>query len=238
MDINFRFTAPEHSCSYLPVESARMEYLVVRQCSSREYGESMISGWRRFGHTLFHPTCPHCNQCRSLRVPAATFLPNRSQQRAIRANADVILKIGVPKVDRARIDLHEKYHEFQSEHVGWNFRGREDVEQYRDSFVNNPFDTLEFTYWLGTRLLGVGYVDDLPVGMSAIYFFYDPEVRDRSLGKFNVLKILEECQRRQKPHVYLGYFVEGCRSLQYKATFGPNESFDPATGSWSPFSRD
>ena len=36
------------------------------------------------------------------------------------------------------------------------------------------------------------------------------------------------------PHVYLGYFVGGCRSLEYKGRFRPNEVLTP-NGSWAPF---
>ena len=70
--------------------------------------------------------------------------------------------------------------------------------------------------------------------MSAIYFFYDPELRARSLGTFNVLCLLEECIVRGLTHLYLGYFVEGCRSLEYKANFKPNEVLRP-DGQWHGF---
>jgi len=66
-------------------------------------------------------------------------------------------------------------------------------------------------------------VDALPEGLSAIYFYYDPRERNRSPGTFNVLSILREAAARGLPHVYLGYYVEGCRSLEYKARFCPNE---------------
>jgi leucyl-tRNA---protein transferase len=35
-------------------------------------------------------------------------------------------------------------------------------------------------------------------------------------------------------HVYLGYYVEGCGSLEYKARFQPNEVPGP-DGEWVPF---
>ena len=36
------------------------------------------------------------------------------------------------------------------------------------------------------------------------------------------------------PHVYLGYFVDGCASLEYKARFRPNEVLG-ADGEWGAF---
>jgi arginine-tRNA-protein transferase len=80
----------------------------------------------------------------------------------------------------------------------------------------------------------VGYVDELPSSLSAIYFYYDPEERHRSLGTWNVLQIIQEARTRQRPYVYLGYFVAGCPSLEYKANFVPNEVREPG-GLWLPF---
>jgi arginine-tRNA-protein transferase len=77
-------------------------------------------------------------------------------------------------------------------------------------------------------------VDAVPKGLSAIYFFYDPEERRRALGTYNVLRLIEECRARGLPHLYLGYFVEGCASLAYKARFAPNEIRTPE-GKWVDF---
>jgi arginine-tRNA-protein transferase len=99
--------------------------------------------------------------------------------------------------------------------------------------VDNPFATEEWSYYAGNRLIGVGYVDRLPGALSAIYFFHDPDERRRSLGTFNVLAILEAARAQRIPYVYLGYYVEGCRSLEYKARFKANEVLAP-DGTWQP----
>jgi arginine-tRNA-protein transferase len=97
-------------------------------------------------------------------------------------------------------------------------------------FLRNPWDTEEWTYYLGERLMAVGYVDVLSEGLSAIYFFWDPGERHRSLGTFNILSLIASARHRGLPHVYLGYYVEGCRSLEYKARFRPNEML--IAGEW------
>ncbi len=63
----------------------------------------------------------------------------------------------------------------------------------------------------------------MPQGLSAIYFVHDPAQHRRSLGTFKILKLIEAARRRHVPHFYLGYYVEGCRSLEYKKKFHPNE---------------
>ena len=35
--------------------------------------------------------------------------------------------------------------------------------------------------------------------------------------------MIDRARRQRLPHVYLGYYVEGCRSLEYKRRFAPNE---------------
>ena len=123
---------------------------------------------------------------------------------------------------------------YQAYDKGWPLHPAKDAASYRESFVHNPAFTEEWCYFLGDDLIGVGYVDRLPTAMSAIYFFYEPALRDRSLGTWNVLCILADAARRGIPHVYLGYFVDGCRSLSYKANFRPNQTLQP-DGSWRDF---
>ncbi len=97
--------------------------------------------------------------------------------------------------------------------------------------MDNPFPTEEWSYFVGDRLIGVGYVDVLPGGLSAIYFFYDPDEKKRSLGTWNVLSLIDEARRRGLPHAYLGYYVAGCGSMAYKAAFRPHQLLGP-DGRW------
>jgi arginine-tRNA-protein transferase len=189
----------------------------------QEYQERLILGWRRFGFSIFRPKCPNCRACQSLRVLVEQFRPNRSQRRALKANRDVEVVIGEPTATDEKLALYDRFHAFQVDNKDWPEHAPKEVSSYIESFVDNPFPTQEWQYYIGEKLVGVGYVDLLPVAMSAIYFFYDPNERHRSLGTFNVLSIIQEASRRGIPHLYLGYFVEGCRSLEYKANFVPNQ---------------
>ena len=163
------------------------------------------------------------------------FRPDRSQRRARKANeGEVELRIGVPRVTRSRLALYDRYHAFQSDLKGWPQHPAKDPDSYAESFVYNPFPVEEWCYYLGRQLVGVGYVDVVPEGLSAIYFYYEPEERQRSLGTYNVLRALQYASHRHLAHVYLGYRVEGCISLQYKGRFRPNEVLGP-DGQWVPF---
>lgn len=224
-------------CAYLPDRDASLFYEIVLRLSREEYEQRLLEGWRRFGHALFRPACPACQACLSLRIPVADFRPNRSQRRCWKANAGILVRRIAPAgtLDLRKLYLYRRYHAFQHQHKHWPNDGRIDPEQYAESFLHNPFPTEEWTYHLDNRLLGVGYVDRLPAGLSAIYFFYDPDYRQRSLGTFHILSLIDEARRCQLPHVYLGYYVASCPSLEYKGRFQPNEIYHPALGRWVPF---
>jgi arginyl-tRNA--protein-N-Asp/Glu arginylyltransferase len=235
MESLLRFLAPAGPCGYLPQETWRLEYEFFSELSAAEYLKRMENGWRRFGVSVFRPQCPACNACRSLRVLVDRFQPNRSQRRVRKANEKTIrLQIGSPSVTRAKLELYDRYHAFQAETKGWPWHEPKDVTSYTHSFVENPFPTEEWCYYFGDRLVGAGYVDLLPGAWSAIYFFYDPQERRRSLGTWNVLNVIDRSRQAKIPYVYLGYYVEGCPSMEYKACFTPNQIRGP-DGSWRDF---
>jgi arginine-tRNA-protein transferase len=168
-------------------------------------------------------------------VLADRFRPDRSQRRARRANEGAVrLVIGQPSVSRAKLDLYDRFHAFQSETKGWPWHFPKDAASYVSSFVDNPFPVQEWCYYLDGQLVGVGYVDDLPGALSAIYFIHDPDERSRSLGTWNVLSILDYAAQRHIPYVYLGYYVADCSSLAYKARFVPNQLLGE-DGRWHDF---
>jgi leucyl-tRNA---protein transferase len=196
-----------------------------------EYMQRMHVGWRRFGYALFRPACAGCRMCQSLRIPVAGFRPSQSQRRAWRQNHGTLtLQIeNTPSSSPEKLDLLERFHRYGHEVKGWPADAGD-----LGLLLANPFRTEEWCYYVEGRLIGVGYVDALAGGLSAIYFYYDPGERHRSPGTYNVLAMIESARQRSLPHVYLGYYVEGCRSLDYKARFRPNEVLG-ADGSWVPF---
>jgi arginine-tRNA-protein transferase len=245
METIFHYVAPPSPCGYLPHREWSLEYEYVARMSQAEYLSHLLDNWRRFGNMLFRPVCGSCQACRSLRVDVADFRPDRSQRRCRQANQTVIeLCIGKPSVNRANLSLYDRYHAFQADHKGWPHHAPRDAASYAESFVHHPFPVEEWCYYLNGQLIGVGYVDVLPAspkgskeavgGLSAIYFFYDPRQRERSLGTWNILCLIEEAARRQLPFVYLGYYVEGCVSMSYKTRFVPNQIRGPE-GGWRTF---
>jgi arginine-tRNA-protein transferase len=220
------------ACEYRPDQQSQLYYEVLPHMTPAEYSQRLKGGWRRFGPVVFRPECPACDLCQSLRVVASEFRPSRSQRRAWDRNeGELEMHIGPPAIDEDRLDLFTRFHAHGHQTKGWP--EPEGDETRLRLAATNPFLTEEWTYWAAGRLIGVSYVDVLPAGLSAIYFVHAPEEHRRSLGIFNILKIIEAARRRGLPHVYLGYYVDGCRSLTYKAAFRPNEVL--AGGRWNRF---
>ena len=222
--------APPSPCDYLPGRISRLRYELVPDISPADYMSRLREGWRRFGPIAFRPECPACRMCQSLRVLVTAFRPNESQRRAWRRNAaEVELRIGRPVVSADRLDVLARFHEHGRLTKGWPAG-----DTSLDLFVRNPFPIEEWTYYVDSRLVAVGYVDALPAGLSAIYFYWDPDASGRSPGTFNILKLIAAAAQRRLPHVYLGYYVPGCRSLEYKGRFRPSEILG-RDGAWAPF---
>jgi len=229
------FTNPRSRCGYLPDRDWRLEHRIAHEITIDEYAALILQGWRHFGRTLFRPRCRGCDACRAIRIDVDRFRPDRSQRRAFKGNeSDLRLVIAEPVADAPQLNLYHRYHAHMAEAKQWPDRQDEDLFEYRDSFVDNPFEVQEWRYYLGETLVGVGYVDPLPIGPSAITFLHDPDHLDRSLGTFNVLALIDQARQLGQPHVYLGYYVAGCPSLAYKARFATNQTLDP-DGLWRDF---
>ncbi len=237
METIHRSTEPPSPCSYQPDHICQREYLWVSKLDPNEYMAYLLAGWRRFGHTVFRQVCSGPGACRSLRVDAARFRPDRSQRRTRIANEVAVrLRIGTPAVTAEKVALFDRFHADRAESRGWSPYEPGDLKDFARSFVFNPFPTQEWCYSIDDKLVGVGYVDELSAGLSAIYFVRDPEHPNRSLGTWNVLCLLDRATALGLPHVYLGYHSDRCPSLDYKARFRPNQCLD-LDGKWRDASK-
>src|SRR5437762_1574198 len=81
------------------------------------------------------------------------------------------------------------------------------------------------------RVIGSGICDMCDQSLSSVYFYFEPAEARRGLGTFSALKELAAARRMGVPYYYLGYWIDGCMSMQYKARFNPHE-FLGADGIW------
>lgn len=224
-----RVLSGEQPCCYLPGRAARHEYLFAPQVAPADYHRLMNLNYRRGGLTIYRPVCGGCAECRQLRIRADAFRPNRAQRRVMRANADVQVRIAPPRLDRQRWELYSRY-----QHQRHGERGQDDSLEALDSFLYQTcVNTVEWSYYLGRRLVMAAICDLCPESLSAVYCFYEPELAHRGLGTFNVLSHLGFARSEGIPFVYLGFYVRQCAKMSYKARFRPHEILH-APDAWQP----
>lgn len=98
-----------------------------------------------------------------------------------------------------------------------------------------PCGTYHQHYRVGDALIAVGVVDVLPTGLSSVYLYYHPEFSHSlvALGKLAILKEIEFTHTTLGlPYYYLGYYIESCRKMRYKAEYHPSQLLCPVSYQW------
>ncbi len=183
----------------------------------------MERGYRRFGEYFFAPVCKDCKACKSIRQDVNAFSPTRSQKRILAKNQNTQVTLSTPSLSEAKLELYNRYHFVMSKKKQWKYKSSDEV-YYRETFVDGAMNFgYELCYYAGEKLIGVGYMDVLDAGVSAIYFFYDHEFSHLSLGVFNILMHMKLAKACHIPYFYPGYWINQHHSLGYKSNFKPFE---------------
>jgi len=186
----------------------------------------MNAGFRRSGRLIYQPICCGCRSCVPIRVEVDQFVPSKSQRRRLRRNADISLAIDSPKTTDEKFALYSRYLQ------EWHGEAAHSREEFERFLYDSPVQTIEFTYRDSAgELLAVGICDVCASSLSSVYFYFDPSRASRSLGTYGVLCEIDYARSLGIPYYYLGYWVRGCRSMQYKSDFAPAQLL-ATDGSW------
>ncbi len=220
------FSMLDYECSYLPGNIVRMHYKYVFQPNKTFLSAVIKRGWRRFGKFYFHPVCEGCYECKSLRIDANNFTPTKSQKKSQNRNKDTQIVIQKPSMTKDHIELYNRYHQHKQGSNGWRYKAIS-FREYYENFVDGAGDFgREVLYYRDDKLIGVDLIDIIDDGISSIYCYYDPEYSRYSLGTFSLLYQVELARQMHLRWIYLGYWVEGCKSFAYKTNYNPQEILD------------
>jgi arginyl-tRNA--protein-N-Asp/Glu arginylyltransferase len=225
----FFYTTAPLPCPYLP---GRTERKIVTELSGTEaealHERLSRAGFRRSHNIAYAPVCPGCQACVPIRVVSEDFMPDRTQRRILRANADLSVSEMPARATAEQFTLFQRYQKNRHADGDMAAMGYYD---YRAMIEDTPISTgiLEFRD-AQDRLLGACLTDWLADGLSAVYSFFDTDQDKRSLGTFAVLWLIGRARSLGLPYVYLGYWVPESRKMAYKARFRPSEIL--MSGAW------
>lgn len=221
---------PEQPCPYMPGRVEQLRAFAADSFPPQLYHAFMDAGFRRSGRYFYQPVCQQCRACRPIRVLVDHFTPGKSQRRYRRRNADLISFADKPQPSIEKHQLYRRY--VSARHQGPMVN--DDRESFEQFLYHSPVDTFEITHRDGAgRLLVVGICDVCPQSLSSVYFFFDPDFADRRLGTFGAIYEIELAHEIGIPHYYMGFWIRGCRQMEYKASFRPCEVLCP-DGEWRP----
>ena len=208
------------------------EEFIEERVTPRELDRLLANGWRHFGQQFFrYNLAVYEGEIRfviPLRIRLSEFRPSRSQQRALRRNADTDVTIGPVEVTCEVETLFER-HRLRFQHHPpdsiYNFLSEDPGAE--------PCETLQQSVRIGGELAAVGFFDVGAKSVSGIYTSFDPEEKRRSLGIFTILKEIEYAKREGKEFYYQGYCYSGNSFYDYKKGFAGTEAYR-WNGEWSP----
>ena len=184
-------------------------------------------GFRRSHGLVYAPICQDCSECLAVRTVADKFKPSISQRRVLRTNEDVSVSEVKATATSEQFELFSKYQD--SRHAGGDMATM-DFFDFQALVEETPVDTFVEEFRTGDgELVGACLIDAMGDGLSAVYSFFDPDLKRRSLGTFMILKLIDTASVRDLPYVYLGYLVNGSRKMVYKDKFRPLEYYDGKT---------
>ena len=219
--------------AHCPYFSGRTEQRIAVDMSQQPglHDQLAQAGFRRVENWAYKPVCPDCQACVPWRVDAQAFKHTQSTRRIMRRNADLVRLVNVMVPTFEHFELFKRY-------VTHRHHDGEMAMMSRDEFIhmitNSPIDTKCVTYRdAQRRLLGFVIMDVQNDGLSAVYSFFDPEQKSRSLGTFIIMDLMNIVKEMGLRWLYLGYQVDGSRKMNYKKRFRPAEMH--VDGRWQPY---
>ncbi len=205
-------------CPYLPGRFSTSRAIVASSVDPEIYHDFMNAGFRRSGRMLYQPVCRGCRECTQIRVPISTFRPSKSQRRAYRRNADVEVTVAAPSPTREKFEVYQRYV------TRWHAHEKQSTwDEYSQFLYEYPSTSIEFCHRRKGRVVAAGLCDVCELSLSSVYFYFEPDLADRSLGTFGAMTEIEWAAAQDIPHYYLGYLIRDCAAMSYKAKFRPYE---------------
>ena len=229
----FYVTAPQ-PCPYLAGRLERKLFTHLTHDKPPALVDNLLKGgFRRSQNIAYMPYCEGCQACVSVRVVVGEFEPGRSLRRVIEINSDLVARRLQATPTSEQYSLFRGY--IDARHADGGMADMT-VLDYAMMVEDSIIDTFVTEYRAqplaaarGDKqaLLAVALCDRLSDGISMVYSFYDPNIEQLSLGTYMILEHVEYARTLGLPYLYLGYWINGSRKMNYKMRFQPQEQLGP-----------
>ena len=217
----FFYTTAPLPCPYLPGRTERKVVTEITGPDAEQLHDRLSrAGFRRSHNIAYAPVCGSCQACVPIRIPVASFRPERTLRRIMRANTQVE---GFEVPPRATTEQFQLFQRYQNARHGDGDMATMSFYDFRAMVEDTPIETFITEFRQNDRLVGGCLTDRLGDGLSAVYSFYAPELERQSLGTYAIVWLVQRAQEEGLPYVYLGYWVPESRKMAYKARFRPCE---------------
>lgn len=231
----FFLTAPS-PCPYVEGQFERKVFTHLVGEKAPELNDLLTQGgFRRSQNIAYRPACETCRACVSVRILADEFTPTRSMRRVMQHNGDLIGALHEAEPSTEQYALFRAYLDARHRRGGMSDMTVLDYAMMvEDTHVHTS--VIEYrrrgpdTFITGRgegELIAVALTDRMADGLSMVYSFFSPEHEERSLGTFMILDHIARARAAGLPHVYLGYWVNGSRKMNYKVRYAPQEHLGP-----------
>ena len=227
----FYLTSPS-ACPYLPGKEERKVFTHIVGRRGRELNEILTQGGFRRSQTIaYRPACDACRACVSVRVLVDEFEPSGNLKRVLKDNADLV---GTALPNRPTSEQYSLFRRYVDTRHADGGMADMTVLDYSMMVEDSHVDTKIIEYrrrGIDSHITGKGsgdltalcLTDEMSDGLSMVYSFYSPDAADRSLGTFMILDHIRRAKAMGLPYLYLGYWVDGSKKMDYKARFRPQE---------------
>ncbi|NRA87830.1 MAG: arginyltransferase [Rhizobiales bacterium] len=220
----------EDPCSYLDGKVERKIFTKLNGKNATDYFEQLSQhGFRRSQNIAYIPACKACNACRSARIIINGFKFSKSQRRVLNKNKDLIRKIKPNHPSSQQYRLFNRYINARHSDGEMSNMG---VMDFAKMIAESNVNTKLFEYYLPNEeteedtLVAVALTDIMSDGVSMVYSFFEPSLEKTSIGKYLILDHIRYSQENKLPYVYLGFYIDGSKSMEYKNQYQPQEQFD------------
>ena len=230
-ELKFGLTATAQ-CSYLVEQTEQLVFLLPEQpVTDVLYQQLLQLNFRRSGEQVYTPHCPACRACQSVRISPSLFTPGRSQRRLLNKAQRHGWQYRLTNSDST--DYYPLFAEYISQKHADGSMYPPDHEHLLSMLHCSWLKVNTFELYYQQKLAAVTIVDQTENALSAVYTFYQPQLSSWSPGRLAILYLIQQALTLNKDWLYLGYQIDSCKKMAYKAQFLPQQRF--IDGNWHSF---